>query len=118
MSACILLSIYYLNHSWLFLWVLQSQVGPVDWINKLTSFCGITDTDLFMRGYIKTAGFALKKCPPGAYYDNPIEHDDGQVTYVKNELCFPYFNKYYGCSVCVKVCPFNHQPYEKIKAGF
>ena len=56
--------------------------------------------------------------PGGAFYNKPVEHDDGQVTYVKNEVCFPYFNKYYGCSVCVKVCPFNHQPYEKIKAGF
>lgn len=72
----------------------------------------------WVREYCENCRICHKKCPPDAFYDNPVEHDDGRVTYVKNELCFPYFNLYHGCSVCVKVCPFNHQPYEKIKNGF
>ncbi len=80
----------------------ESQSNPHSWV----------------REYCENCRICQNKFPPGAFYDNLIEHDDGQVTYVKNEVCFPYFNKYYGCSVCVKVCPFNHQPYEKIKAGF
>ena len=72
----------------------------------------------WVRDFCDTCRICHKKCPPNAFYDDPVEHNDGRVTYVKNELCFPYFNKYHGCSVCVKVCPFNHQPYEKIKAGY
>lgn len=80
----------------------ESQTNPHSWV----------------REYCETCRICHKQCPPDAFYDNPVEHDDGRVTYVKNELCFPYFNLYHGCSVCVKVCPFNHQPYEKIKIGF
>jgi ferredoxin len=72
----------------------------------------------WVKDFCETCRICHRKCPPEAFYDKPVEHDDGRVTYVKNELCFPYFNKFHGCSVCVKVCPFNHQPYEKIKAGF
>ena len=35
-----------------------------------------------------------------------------------NGKCFPYFMKYHGCSICIKVCPFNQQGYDKIKEGF
>ena len=68
--------------------------------------------------YCENCRICHKKCPPGAFYEDPVQHADGRVTYVKNELCFPYFNAYHGCSVCVKVCPFNLRPYEEIKAGF
>jgi Pyruvate/2-oxoacid:ferredoxin oxidoreductase delta subunit len=72
----------------------------------------------WVREYCETCRICHNNCPPGAFYDAPVEHGDGRVTYVKNELCFPYFNRYHGCSVCVKICPFNHQPYEKIKMKY
>jgi len=72
----------------------------------------------WVRDFCESCRICHKKCPPDAFYDDPVKHENGQVTYVRNEECFPYFNEYHGCSVCVKVCPFNHQPYEKIKAGF
>jgi ferredoxin len=65
--------------------------------------------------YCESCRACIRKCPPKALYDNPIDHGNGQFTYVSNELCFPYFSDYYGCSVCVAVCPFNHMPYEKLK---
>jgi len=67
--------------------------------------------------YCESCKICIKKCPPRALFGAPIDHGDGRYTYVENELCFPYFNKYHGCSVCVAVCPFNHIPYQKIKAG-
>ena len=71
----------------------------------------------WVREFCENCRICHRECPPDAFYDNPILQDNGQETYLRNEECFPYFNKYHGCSVCVKVCPFNHQPYEKIKAG-
>lgn len=80
----------------------ESKANPHSWIRDFCENCRICH----------------KNCPPDAFYDHPVEHNNGQVTYIRNELCFPYFNKYHGCSICVKVCPFNLQPYEKIKNGF
>lgn len=57
-------------------------------------------------------------CPPDAFYETPIEHENGLVTVLDNAKCFPYFAKYHGCSVCIKICPFNQQGYDKIKTGF
>ncbi|MGB2964500.1 MAG: reductive dehalogenase domain-containing protein [Anaerolineales bacterium] len=72
----------------------------------------------WVADYCETCKICINKCPPKALYGRPVDHGNGQFTYVKNELCFPYFNKYHGCSVCVAVCPFNHIPYQKIKVGF
>jgi epoxyqueuosine reductase QueG len=60
----------------------------------------------------------IRECPPQAIYPEPFQHKNGQITCVDTERCFPYFSDYHGCSVCIKVCPFNKSPYEKIKAGF
>jgi ferredoxin len=72
----------------------------------------------WVEEYCQKCGICIKKCPPGALYGAPVDHGDGSYTYLESQLCFPYFNKYHGCSVCVKVCPFNKQPYPRIKAGF
>ena len=60
----------------------------------------------------------IRDCPPGAFYDEPVHHDNGLVTVLDNDRCFPYFLTYHGCSVCIKVCPFNTNGYDQIKAGF
>jgi len=72
----------------------------------------------WVRDYCEECRICHRECPPKAFFEDPVEHEDGQVTYVKNDLCFPYFNKFHGCSVCVRVCPFNRIPYQKLKAGF
>jgi Pyruvate/2-oxoacid:ferredoxin oxidoreductase delta subunit len=66
--------------------------------------------------YCNSCRICIQMCPPKALYGEPVLHDSGRLTYVENKLCFPYFDDYYGCSVCVKVCPFNHVPYEKLRA--
>ncbi len=60
----------------------------------------------------------VRDCPPDAFYEDPIMHENGLVTVLDNGKCFPYFAKNHGCSVCIKVCPFNQQGYDKIKRGF
>ncbi|MCJ7717923.1 MAG: hypothetical protein MUO54_15585 [Anaerolineales bacterium] len=68
--------------------------------------------------YCENCKICLRKCPPPAIFDTPIDHGNGRYTYVENKLCFPYFNKFHGCSVCIAVCPFNHIPYQKLRVGF
>ena len=69
----------------------------------------------WIESYCTSCKICIKKCPPQALYGEPVLHNNGRLTFVENELCFPYFSDYYGCSVCVKVCPFNHVPYNKLK---
>ncbi len=60
----------------------------------------------------------VRDCPTGAILERPVEHENGLVTQIVNEKCFPYFMEYYGCTVCVKVCPFSYKSYSEIKKSF
>jgi epoxyqueuosine reductase len=58
------------------------------------------------------------ECPPQALLDQPLEQDNGLITCVDTKKCFPYFMDHYGCSVCIRVCPFQEQGYDKLKSHF
>lgn len=59
----------------------------------------------------------VRECPPQAILDRPRQQDNGLVACVDTEACFPYFFDYYGCSICIRVCPFQSQEYAALKAG-
>ena len=73
-----------------------------DWISKYCDLCGI----------------CVKQCPVAAILDKPIIHESGLITCIKQRECFEYFVQYYGCSVCIKVCPFSKSDdaYKRLKA--
>jgi Pyruvate/2-oxoacid:ferredoxin oxidoreductase delta subunit len=72
----------------------------------------------WVEAYCAACQICVRKCPVEAIMPEPARHADGRITYVVNERCFPYFSDYYGCSVCIAVCPFNHAPYERLKRHF
>ncbi|MHA1345720.1 MAG: 4Fe-4S dicluster domain-containing protein [Candidatus Heimdallarchaeaceae archaeon] len=72
----------------------------------------------WVKEYCETCLRCVNECPPGAIYKTPIEHETGRVTHIDNEKCFPYFGNNHGCTVCIKVCPFNYTDYTTIKEGF
>jgi len=76
------------------------------------------DEHAWVLDFCVTCQRCIRDCPPDAFYEQPVQHHDGLVTVLDNDLCFPYFAKNHGCSVCIKVCPFNQQEYSKIKEGF
>jgi ferredoxin len=76
------------------------------------------DEHAWVLDFCQSCKRCIRDCPPQAFYDDPIYHENGLVTVLDNEKCFPYFAKFHGCSVCIKVCPFNQQRYEKIKSSF
>jgi NAD-dependent dihydropyrimidine dehydrogenase PreA subunit len=69
----------------------------------------------WVEDYCAICQICVQKCPPEAIMPDPQRHDDGRITYVINERCFPYFSDCYGCSVCIAVCPFNNTPYDTLK---
>ena len=103
--------------------IITPEHGPrVRLAAVFTSIKNLPITDANEHGwvvdYCTGCKVCLKKCPPKALYDTPVDHGNGRITYVDNDLCFPYFSDFYGCSVCVSVCPFNHVPYKQLKEKF
>lgn len=85
-------------------------------IENLPVFEG--DEHAWVLDFCESCKRCFRDCPPDAFYDEPIQHDNGLVTVLDNAKCFPYFAKNHGCSICIKVCPFNQQSYDKIKDSF
>jgi ferredoxin len=75
------------------------------------------DEHTWVLDYCASCRRCIRDCPPGAIYDQPIYHDNGLVTVLDIDKCFPYFMAYHGCSICIKVCPFNSRSYESLKDG-
>jgi len=76
------------------------------------------DEHAWVLDFCESCKRCIRDCPPDAFYDEPIQHDSGLVTVLDNDKCFPYFAKFHGCSVCIKVCPFNQYEYTRLKANF
>jgi hypothetical protein len=69
----------------------------------------------WVEEYCAICHVCVHKCPAEAIMTEPQRHENGQITHVINERCFPHFSDYYGCSVCIAVCPFNNAPCGKLK---
>ncbi len=70
-----------------------------------------------VKDYCKTCGICVKKCPGNAIYpldEKPTSLKGKYLTSINSEKCFPHFFETYGCSICIKVCPFFKLGYEKI----
>ncbi|UCG04567.1 MAG: epoxyqueuosine reductase [Candidatus Heimdallarchaeota archaeon] len=79
-----------------------AQGNPHEWI---AHFC-------------QTCGRCIRKCPGFAIQEEPTLHENGLLTHITNEYCFPVFLDYHGCSVCIKECPFSRMEYNKLKTQF
>lgn len=75
------------------------QENDQEWIEEYCSLCKL----------------CARECPPQAILEQPVEHDNGLVTCILNEKCFPYFMDNYGCSICIRACPFQEQDHSTLK---
>jgi epoxyqueuosine reductase len=69
----------------------------------------------WIEEYCNRCKLCARECPPQAILDQPITHASGLVTCTVTERCFPYFADNYGCSICIRVCPFQQQDYATLK---
>ena len=72
----------------------------------------------WIADYCSSCGLCIRGCPPRAILNESIVHITGRKTSIKQAECFEYFLQNYGCSVCIKVCPFSKKPYSDIKTSF
>ncbi len=66
-----------------------------------------TNNHGWIEEYCKICGICVKHCPAKAIRNVSVTHDTGRITHISQQDCFEYFAQYYGCSVCIKVCPFS-----------
>jgi ferredoxin len=76
------------------------------------------DEHAWVLDFCESCRRCIRDCPPDAFYNSPIAHENGLVTVLDNRKCFPYFVRYHGCSICIRVCPFNEVGYDQIKERF
>lgn len=72
----------------------------------------------WIEDYCKKCRKCIRSCPGKAILDEPIIHSSGRITHIIQEKCMPHFTNEYGCSICLKVCPFNNKDYYEIKKNF
>ncbi|MFX1453209.1 MAG: 4Fe-4S double cluster binding domain-containing protein [Promethearchaeota archaeon] len=76
----------------------------------------IKKPELGIREYCKTCEACVKACPGGAIYPSNKKKRSPDGKYLQNidgDKCFPHFFKHFGCSICIKVCPFSKLGYDK-----
>lgn len=64
--------------------------------------------------YCKKCGLCIKKCPSKAIRSDPITINEKHVDYIDYDRCVNYFAQHYGCSICIKVCPFFTKDYHSL----
>jgi ferredoxin len=72
----------------------------------------------WIEEYCDLCRLCVRECPPQAIHDQPVSHANGLVTCAEDDACFPYFAENYGCSVCIRVCPFHDREYGELKSEF
>lgn len=69
----------------------------------------------WVREFCQVCGICIKKCPGTAIYSQPRSVKEQYVTHIQYDKCMTYFNDHYGCSVCIKVCPFTKSGYDRVR---
>lgn len=99
------------------------RLAPVFVEHKYFEYTDNRDHD-WIEEYCELCQRCEKECPQQAIYSERvvrIEDVPGVGTHrtcIDRDLCFDYFWKTMGCSVCIKVCPFSKagETYERLKA--
>ena len=68
----------------------------------------------WIEGFCNTCKLCVKKCPPKAILEVSKVDTNGFIKAIDTEKCFLEFATNHGCSICLKVCPFNQTGYKKL----
>ncbi len=85
--------------------VLTNVVLPTDAVNEHG----------WIRDFCAMCGRCIRRCPVGAIREVPLPQPAGHQTCVIEKSCLDYFGSNYGCSVCIKECPFTTRGYVALK---
>jgi Pyruvate/2-oxoacid:ferredoxin oxidoreductase delta subunit len=69
----------------------------------------------WIADYCRMCRKCVKVCPGTAVREQPLVHDNGAHTCIDVDRCRPFFYGNYGCTVCIRDCPFSRIPYDTLK---
>jgi epoxyqueuosine reductase QueG len=72
----------------------------------------------WIEEYCDLCKLCVRECPPQAILERPVAHANGLVACTEDDACFPFFAENYGCSICIRVCPFHKQDYLSLNRHF
>ena len=64
--------------------------------------------------HCKKCGACIRGCPTKAIFEEPRMNQNGTITSIDADKCFPQFYKTAGCTICIKYCPFHKSGYDKL----
>jgi epoxyqueuosine reductase len=73
---------------------------------------------LWVRDFCAMCKKCIRECPVDAIFDQPAPRGDGGMQCIDHDACRDYFNRHFGCAICLVECPFSQVGYEKIKSHF
>jgi len=74
--------------------------------------------DLGMAEYCDACRLCLRACPGDAISEERVWWRGVLKRKINDTKCWPYFVKYEGCGICLKVCPVNRFGYEECMKAF
>lgn len=74
--------------------------------------------DLNLAEYCEACRLCVRSCPGKAISSDPVWWRGVLKRKINDTKCYPYFRKYDGCGLCIKVCPIGRYGYEKCMAAF
>jgi len=69
----------------------------------------------WIKEFCDSCNACVRRCPAQAIYENPIPLEDGTERHIDYRKCAVPFSKQYGCTVCIKECPFFISGYDRIE---
>jgi len=102
-------------------WVVTRQYGPwVRWCMLSVDADLIPDApvDLGMGKYCEDCLRCVKACPAKAITKQKIWYRGVLKRKVDNKKCYPKFDRYDGCGICLKVCPIGRFGYDTCMAAY
>ena len=73
---------------------------------------------LWVRDFCAMCKKCIRSCPVQAIYDQPRPRGDGGMQCIEHDACRDYFNQNFGCAICLAICPFSQNGYDKIQERF
>ena len=102
-------------------WVITREFGPwVRWVMLSVDVDLEPDqpVDLGMSTYCDSCRRCITACPGSAITNERIWYRGVLKRKVDDKKCFPFFEKYDGCGICLKVCPIGQFGYDTCMAEF
>lgn len=72
----------------------------------------------WVRDFCSSCGKCIRACPPHAIREESVPTKAGHHSCVETGKCLLYLVTHFGCSICIKECPFTTTSYDRIKEAF